>query len=147
MRLIDFFPEASISVKNAATSWQEAIDFCMAPLLRHGIVNEDYIKAIKESTENNGPYYILIPGVALPHARPECGALKTGLSLTLLKNEVHFGENNEPVRLLIGLAASDSNAHIGAIQSLSELLCEDEHLSALLEANTEQQLTEILSRV
>ncbi|WP_431221667.1 PTS mannitol transporter subunit IIA [Serratia sp. L9] len=147
MRLIDFFPETSISIKNSARTWQEAIDICMAPLLRHHVVNENYVQAIKDSTVNNGPYYILVPGVAMPHARPECGALKTGMSLTLLKNDVHFGEDNEPVRLLIGLAASDANSHIDAIQALSELLSEDEHLESLLRAETEKQLADIISRV
>lgn len=147
MRLIDFFPEKSISIKNSATSWQEAIDLSMAPLLKHRIINENYVEAIKQSTVNNGPYYILVPGVALPHARPECGALKTGMSLTLLKNEVSFGSAEESVRLLIGLAASDANSHISAIQSLSELLSENEHLDSLLNANTEKQLADIISRV
>lgn len=27
MRLIDYFPESSIAIKNAATDWREAIDF------------------------------------------------------------------------------------------------------------------------
>lgn len=85
MRLIDYFPESSISVIHAAKDWQEAIDFSMASLLTKNYINENYIQAIKDSTINNGSYYILAAGVAMPHARPECGALKTGMSLTLLK--------------------------------------------------------------
>ena len=94
MRLIDYFPEASISIKAVAKNWQEAIDFSMASLLANHYVNANYIQAIKDSTINNGPYYILAPGVAMPHARPECGALKTGMSLTLLKQEVQFADDD-----------------------------------------------------
>ncbi|MCS2166253.1 PTS mannitol transporter subunit IIA [Scandinavium manionii] len=146
MRLIDYFPASSISIRNSAESWQQAIDFSMESLLKHRYVNEKYVQEIKESTLNHGPYYILAPGVAMPHARPECGALKTGLSLTLLKQHVGFGEDNEPVKLLIGLSAADSTSHIDAIQALSELLCEEENLSELLAAQSEEQLADILAR-
>ena len=71
--------------KRNAGPWQEAIDFSMVSLLDKNYISENYIQAIKDSTINNGPYYILAPGVAMPHARPECGALKTGMSLTLLE--------------------------------------------------------------
>ncbi|ATF48089.1 MULTISPECIES: PTS mannitol transporter subunit IIA [Citrobacter] len=145
MRLIDYFPESSISIKNSAKNWQEAIDFSMSSLLTHHYVNSNYIQAIKDSTITNGPYYILAPGVAMPHARPECGALKTGMSLTLLKQEVQFAVDDEPVKLLIGLSAANADSHIGAIQALSELLCEEEALSALLTAKSEKQLADIIA--
>ncbi|MGS6325003.1 PTS sugar transporter subunit IIA, partial [Enterobacter hormaechei] len=83
---------------------------------------------------------------AMPHARPECGALKTGMSLTLLKQEVQFADDNEPVKLLIGLSAADADSHIDAIQALSELLCEEDMLSALLTAKSEKQLADIIAR-
>ncbi|WP_336233208.1 PTS mannitol transporter subunit IIA [Citrobacter farmeri] len=146
MRLIDYFPEASISIKTVAKNWQEVIDFSMSPLLANHYVNANYIQAIKDSTINNGPYYILAPGVAMPHARPECGALKTGMSLTLLKQEVQFADDDEPVKLLIGLSAANADSHIGAIQALSELLCEEENLAALLAAKSEKQLADIIAR-
>lgn len=146
MKLIDYFPEASISIKQAAKNWQEAIDFSMSSLLVNHYINSDYIKAIKDSTVNNGPYYILAPGVAMPHARPECGALKTGMSLTLLRESVHFTEDEQPIKLLIGLSAANADLHIGAIQVLSELLCEEETLSALLSAKSEKQLADIIAR-
>lgn len=146
MRLIDYFPESSISIKNSAKNWQEAIDISMSSLLANYYITSDYIKAIKDSTLTNGPYYILAPGVAMPHARPECGAIKTGMSLTLLKQEVTFADDNEGIKLLIGLSAADSDSHIGAIQALSELLCEEEALTALLAAKSEKQLADIIAR-
>jgi PTS system mannitol-specific IIA component len=146
MRLIDYFPHASIVIKKSAVDWMQAIDFSMESLLRNKYINAEYIQAIKDSTLNNGPYYILAPYVAMPHARPEFGALKTGMSLTLLKESVVFCENSEPIKLLIGLSAADSYSHIGAIQALSELLCEEDNLTDLLSAKTENQLADILLR-
>ena len=146
MRLIDYFPELSISVIHSTKDWQEAINFSMASLLAKNYISENYIQAIKDSTISNGPYYILAPGVAMPHARPECGALKTGMSLTLLEQGVYFPGNDEPIKLLIGLSAADADSHIAAIQALSELLCEEEILEQLLTASSEKQLADIISR-
>lgn len=145
MRLRDYFPDGAIEVKEAAKDWQEAIDFSMDALLKHKYINPEYIQAIKDSTLSNGPYYILAPGVAMPHARPECGAYQTGLSLILLQQPVHFDNTDEPVKLLIGLAAAHADSHIGAIQALSELLCEDEILESLLSANNAIQLKDIIA--
>lgn len=146
MRLIDYFPASSISIKSSATNWQEAIDFSMSSLLANHYVNTNYIQAIKDLTITIGPYYILAPGVAMPHARPECGALKTGMSLTLLKQEVKFAGDDAGIKLLIGLSAANSDSHIGAIQALSELLSEEETLTALLAAKSEKQLADIIAR-
>ncbi|EFB1960121.1 PTS sugar transporter subunit IIA, partial [Escherichia coli] len=53
---------------------------------------------------------------------------------------------DEPIKLLIGLSAADADSHIGAIQALSELLCEEEILEQLLTASSEKQLADIISR-
>lgn len=90
----------------------------MASLLRNDFVNEDYVQAIKDSTLNNGHYYILAPGVAMPHARPEFGALKTGMLLTLLKEGETFSDTSESVKLIISLSAADADSHIGVIQAI-----------------------------
>ncbi|WP_058911049.1 PTS mannitol transporter subunit IIA [Entomohabitans teleogrylli] len=145
MRLRDYFPKNSIVIKSRAEDWRQAVDYAMEGLLNNGYIKSDYIQAIKDSTLDNGPYYILAPYIAMPHTRPEAGAIKTGLTLTLLDEPVIFGDD-QPIRLLIGLSAADSDTHIEAIQSLSELLCEDENIQALLAAKNEEQLADILIR-
>ncbi|EHN2396376.1 PTS mannitol transporter subunit IIA, partial [Salmonella enterica] len=50
MRLIDYFPEASITIRPLAQNWQEAVDFSMSSLLANRYINENYIQAIKDST-------------------------------------------------------------------------------------------------
>lgn len=59
MRLIDYFPESSISVIYSAKDWQEAIDFSMASLLDKNYISENYIQSIKDSTISNGP--VMVP--------------------------------------------------------------------------------------
>jgi mannitol/fructose-specific phosphotransferase system IIA component (Ntr-type) len=67
----------------------------------------------------NGPWYILSPAFALPHARPDEGVLSphSVLSLLCCAEAVAFPEH-PGIRLIIVLAAADSEQHIQTIQRL-----------------------------
>lgn len=144
--LMDFFEHESIAIYSSAENWSQAIDLSMRNLLERKFITPEYIQAIKDTTREIGPYYLLAPGIAMPHARPECGALQTALSFTLLREGVSFDAESPPVRLLIGLAAKNSDSHIEAIQALSEMLCEDEVIDELLNANNPEELINIIQR-
>lgn len=127
-------------------TWQQAVKQACMPLQRQGIVTPEYAQAIIRETEQHGPWYILSPAFALPHARPEDGVTsdKTHLSLLCLKEAVPFPENPE-VRLIIVLAAASSNQHIERIQQLVGWLDEAEHLSQLTHVSSLAQLRATLS--
>lgn len=144
--LISLFHHNSIAIYSGATDWKDAIDLSMANLLENNWVTENYVAAIKQTTLDIGPYYLLAPHIAMPHARPECGALQTALSLTLLREGVVFDEESPPINLLIGLAAADADSHIFAIQALSEMLCEDDVINELLYAKNTEELISIVQR-
>ncbi|MFP1462322.1 PTS sugar transporter subunit IIA [Escherichia coli] len=80
----------------------------------------------------------------MPHARPELGHLRHVLRHYLNKVFIFRGMTNQ-LNYSSGLAA-DADSHIGAIQALSELLCEEEILEQLLTASSEKQLADIISR-
>ncbi len=137
MRLIDYFPELSISVIHSTKDWQEAINFSMASLLAKNYISEITFRLLKIP-----PSAMVL--IIFSHRAWQClmrdrnvERLKPGMSLTLLKQGVYFPGNDEPIKLLIGLSAADADSHIGAIQALSELLCEEEILEQLLTASSE----------
>ena len=43
----------------------------------------------------NGTYIIILPGLAIPHTRPEHGAIKTGASVLKINEGVLFPDNKE----------------------------------------------------
>ncbi len=56
----------------------------------------------------------------MPHGRPEEGVKKTGFALVTLKKPLEFNhEDNDPVDILITMAAVDANTHqeVGIMQS------------------------------
>ena len=69
---------------------KEAVKLAVEPLIESGAILPEYYDAIIESTEEYGPYYILMPGMAMPHARPEAGSSAGCFSLITLQNQLFF---------------------------------------------------------
>lgn len=105
-----FTENDSIRLGLTADSWQEAVKRSIEPLIDSGAVTEEYYHAIIESTEEYGPYYILMPGMAMPHARPEAGVQRDAFSLVTLTDPVTFSDGKE-VSVLLALAATSSDIH------------------------------------
>jgi ascorbate PTS system EIIA or EIIAB component len=136
-----------IQVVKQAKNWRDAIAISCQPLIDNGAIEARYVEAIYRSHEAIGPYYVVGPGIAMPHARPEEGVNKLSLALTLITEGVTFNaEGNDPVKLLIVLAATDSTGHIEAISQLARLFDNDDDIHALLKAKTQQDILSIIAR-
>ena len=99
------------------------------------------------SHDTIGPYYVVGPGIAMPHARPEEGANKLSLALTLIPSGVNFdADENDPVKLLIVLAATDSTSHIESISQLAKLFDNEKDIQAILTAKTTQDILSVIAR-
>ncbi|MGL5319534.1 MAG: PTS sugar transporter subunit IIA [Aeromonas veronii] len=145
--LTQLLTEDVIRIEPAARDWRHAIELATAPLLANGTIEPSYVAALFRSHEELGPYYVLGPGLAMPHARPEDGVNRLGLGLTVIKQGVNFdSEGNDPIRLLITLAASDSNSHVETIAQLAELFMNEEDVVAIIAADTKDDILRILAR-
>lgn len=136
-----------VQIVPACADWREAVSLSCQPLRDNGTVEASYVEAIFRSHEAIGPYYVVGPGIAMPHARPEDGANKMGVSLTVIKQGVNFdADENDPVHLLIVLAATDSNSHIDIITALAQLFDTPEDTASLIAATDVDQILSIISR-
>lgn len=132
----DWLTPDKINVINAIDNWKNAVRLAAEPLLAQGYMAEHYIEAILKSHAELGPYYLLAPGLAMPHARPEQGALRNGLSLLHIKEGISFGSTeNDPVYVIIMLCARSGNEHISMIGELAELFSDQQKLARLLKAD------------
>lgn len=132
----DWLTPDKINVINAIDNWKNAVRLAAEPLLAQGYMAEHYIEAILKSHAELGPYYLLAPGLAMPHARPEQGALRNGLSLLHIKEGISFGSTeNDPVYVIIMLCARSGNQHISMIGELAELFSDQQKLERLLKAD------------
>lgn len=133
----------NIEVIDEVSDWKEAIRIAAAPLKNHGFIKEEYINSMVKNIIDNGPYIIIMPGIAIPHSRPEDGVLKTGVSLLKLLKSVRFPEDKD-VELIIVLAANDSDVHLELIAELADLLMEDEAVKKLFSAKSKGEVLDCL---
>lgn len=142
--LEELLKDQMISIFEEAMDWKEAIKLSARKLLEKDYIEESYINDMIESVENSGPYIVLAPKVAVPHARPNGNVKKLGISLTKFKNAVNFrneeeNEDNE-VYLIFTLAAVDSTSHLNALQQLATILDDEEVIEKLIKADEEEML-------
>ncbi len=150
MNLVDnLLEDGSVQLQVKVADWREAIECGAGLLLAKGAVTDSYIEAIIKNTEELGPYYILDEGVAMPHARPEKGALKTAFSLITLSEPVQFGDKDDDmVSVLISFSATDAEAHNQqALLQIAELVENEEAMAELKLATDMDSAQTILKTV
>lgn len=137
----------TVKIVNSVKDWKEAIELCATPLLENQSITPNYIDAIFQLHESIGPYYVLAPGIAMPHARPEQGVNNLGLSMLLVKNGVNFNsEENDPVYLITLLAASDSTSHIEMLTQLASLFAESNDVNTIFNAKNSDEILTVIDR-
>jgi len=139
--LSTLLPVEAILLRQVAADWRAAVRLAGRALAASGATDATYADEMISTVEDLGPYIVIAPGVALAHARPSPAVHHTGLSWVGLATPVLFGHpHNDPVRLVVGLAAVDEHAHIEALATLAGLLSDDERRSALEAALTPSDL-------
>ncbi|ENX3946605.1 PTS sugar transporter subunit IIA [Photobacterium damselae] len=128
-------------------NWEQAIDLVCKPVIESGDITSEYQQAIITSTKDIGPYYVLGPQIAMPHARPEEGVINNALSLLVVKNGVSFySSENDPVKIILLLAANNSNQHIELITKISEFFCSEDDINTVISSSNKDQIISVLSK-
>ncbi|OOE71987.1 PTS sugar transporter subunit IIA [Salinivibrio sp. ML290] len=144
--LRDLITADVIRIHQGANDWQDAINKACAALLDNGAIAPSYVDAIYRSHQEIGPYYVVGPGIAMPHARPEDGVNRLALAITVIKNGVNFNSaENDPVKVLVTLAATDSNSHVEAISQLANLFMNDTHIAQISRATNVEEVLAIIA--
>lgn len=145
LMLEDVINDNLIVTQKRADDAFEAVEFAGDLLKENGLINDNYISAMKQNMRENGPYFVIAPGIAMPHARPEDGAKGVGISIVTLEKPVNFGHpKNDPVNLIIGLCAIDHQTHLNALAELMEILSDDKKLNAIVNSKSKKEILEIL---
>jgi transcriptional antiterminator/mannitol/fructose-specific phosphotransferase system IIA component (Ntr-type) len=143
--LQDLLTQETIQIMEGFADWKQAIRIAATPLLTKGIIERPYIDAMIENIETLGPYVVIGPEVAIPHARPEKGVKKVGMSFLKLNKPVDFlNDETYPVRLLFCIAAIDNTTHLKALSQLTTLL--NEKLEFLKELESLEEIIALFSQ-
>lgn len=148
--LTDLLKEELIQQVDSVSNWQDAVGLAAQPLLAHGYIEESYIQAMIASINETGPYIVLAPKVAVPHASPDAGVHQLGISLLQVKEPVDFSEDDDDdkkVQLIFVLAAVDSTAHLRALQELALILDDEEAIDSLIAASDPREILAIIEKI
>ncbi|NLC34022.1 MAG: PTS sugar transporter subunit IIA [Erysipelothrix sp.] len=137
----------NIQIVDEVSNWEESVQRSGQLLVDSGFVEPSYIDAIFESTKVNGPYYVLAPEIAMPHASGDSGVKASQISLLIVKKPFKFSEEGFDVRLVFTLASADSESHLGFLRSLSELFSNDEDVQKLISSETPTEAYELLQNI
>lgn len=147
MKLRDSLAENhSIRLQAEANSWQEAVKLGVDLLVEAGVVEPRYFQAILDGVARFGPYFVIAPGLAMPHGRPEEGVKKNGFALVTLKTPLVFNhEDNDPVDILITLAAVDARTHQeDGIMQIVNLFEDEPNFDRLRACCSEQDVLDLI---
>ncbi len=144
MNLAELLRPSLVAVDVVAKDWQEAIIACGQLLLADNAIEERFTNAMIRVTREFGPYIVVAPGIALPHAYPEDGVIKPSMALVKLKAPVNFGnKDNDPVWLLVALAAVDTQQHLGGLADLANVLRDETNINELKKCTSCDELLEV----
>lgn len=127
--------ERAIRIGATVPDWRAAVRASGEALVASGATDDGYTDEMIRTVEELGPYIVIAPGIALAHARPSPSVRHAGMSLVTLAQPVPFGHRlNDPVRLVVGLAAPDADGHVAALATLADFLSDDARREQLLAA-------------
>ncbi|WNF36677.1 BglG family transcription antiterminator [Bacillaceae bacterium IKA-2] len=145
--LNELLTKETIQYVGKVTNWQEAIRLAAEPLKTIGSITEEYVEAMIANVDEMGPYVVIAPEIALPHARPEYGVKKIGMSLLRLGESVYFSkEERHRASLIVVLAAVDNEKHLKALAQLSTMLSDEEMLQKLMDAESIEEIMKYIDQ-
>lgn len=144
--LSEYFPPSHIQQVECVEDWQQAVNIVARPLLDERAIEPRYVERIVQLTKEIGPYYVIAPYIAMPHSRPEDGAHQQALSLLVVKQGVNFGSDNDPVHVVLMLAAKDSESHLEMLSAVAEMLGDDDDVQQIIAAPNNSAIADIIHR-
>ncbi len=133
----------NVQILQRVHGWEQAVQVAVQPLVDGGYAEPRYIDGIIANAHELGPYFVLCPDLALLHARPEQGALKQQLAVTVLREPVRFKEEGPDVRVLVTLVATDSDSHIDVMRQLAMMFGDPANIANVAEAATEHEIYDL----
>lgn len=141
------FTNDNVKISDDILSWKEAINLSAKPLLDDDYIGKDYLDAIYHNIDEFGPYIDFGFELAVPHARPEFGVKRTGVSLLKLNNSINLmNDSNHPIKIIITFCSVDNTSHIDILKKISEIFGDQNKLIRIKNANSVDEILNIINK-
>lgn len=145
-QLAELVTDDRIRLRVGADTWEAAVAAAAEPLVSDGSIDAAYVDAIVAAALEYGPYFVLAPSVALAHARPDGSVHRLAISVATITPPVAFGsDNNDPVGVVVCLAAPDADTHLEALRSLVAIIGDPDRVARIEQATTVTELRDLLT--
>ena len=134
--------DGNIQLEEKIENREESIRIASKPLLEKNVIEERYIKAMIENIKKLGFFVVLREYLAMPHARPEEGAVDTGISFLKLTSPVKYGDDD--IYLIFVLASKDAESHTEILMELANLFQDDETIEKLVKSRKLEEIEEVI---
>ena len=132
--------------------WEDAIHASVAPLVKAGACTEQYAEVIIDRIKTHGPYIVLAPELALPHAEDCEHVSRSAVCFVKFNQPVSFAEEDpydfsevKTARLFFALTSEDEMQHLRNLRALTEECPRNSELVAkLCEATTKEEILAVL---
>ncbi|SFG75097.1 PTS sugar transporter subunit IIA [Sporolactobacillus nakayamae] len=135
--MAQFIERSNIRLQQTADNWEDAIRQSGLLLLQNHSIDFEYINEMVKAVKTLGPYMVIVPHVALGHARPGKHVKKNDISLLTLKKPINFGsEHNDPVNVVFSFCAEGNEGHLQVLKKLG-LLLDDAHIMQIIQESSD----------
>ena len=144
MLLKEIIDNKRVLFAQKAENWEDAIRMSCRLLIEDGTIEPGYADEIINTVKEMGPYIVLMPGFALPHAMKNSeNAHGTAIAFMKLEEPVSFNPNNseKDASVFFTLVARDSDEHLKNMRKLWTMLTNEELCADLLTVSSLEELT------
>ena len=143
--MLDYFIKNDLVqiVEETPKDWKNAVRLSCEKLLSKNYITNSYVEKIITNVVENGPYIVIVPGIAMPHSEAEnAGVLGTGIAFTKFSESIVFDEHDatKNAQLFFTLAAKDPKQHLENISNLMNFLGDEELINNLKLVNSYEEL-------
>ena len=141
------------AIYDEAMGWEDAIRASIAPLVKADACTEEYADVIIDRIKHYGPYIVLGPELALPHAEDCQHVKRSAVCFVKFNQPVSFAEEDpfnfsevKTARLFFALTSEDELQHLRNLRKLTEeCLRNPDLIRRLSEATTKEEILAVLS--
>lgn len=142
--LKELVEKGRISFHEGFDKWEDAVTAACQPLVKDGTIEQIYIDEIIKKVTELGPYIVIAPDIAIPHAQEGLGVHDTAVCFMKTEKPVSFSDDGEhDARLFFVLASINNDDHLKNLVEMSDALSDEDFVAKLLECKCAEDLLKL----
>ncbi len=139
--MIKYVKDSCVKLNAHCSDWMESLNEVGKLLEDSGDINHQYTLDMIDLLHKNGPYIVVMPNVALAHARPNGNVYNNAIAILTLDEPVEFGHSiNDPVNVVIAVAAKSDKEHLELFKEVANYLMDEHNVKRIKNASSVKEL-------